>query len=88
MRLQSYVFFNRGFVFDLSVLGCEGWKVFFGYMSNRPRLERGCRRIAFVTLIVVFCLIIVRALSQDGASLFSLMKLWQKSRLAYAAIFA
>jgi len=39
-------------------------------------------------LIGVFCLIIVRVLSQDRASHFFLIKVWQKSRLAYAAISA
>jgi len=59
----------------------------FIYTIYRSRLEGGSRRIAFATLIKVFCLIIEHALSQDAASHFFLMKLWQKSRLAYAAIF-
>jgi len=42
--------------------------------SYCPPLQGGRLRIAFATLIGVFCLIIVRVLSQDGASPFSLMK--------------
>jgi len=42
--------------------------------NYHAELVERCRMIAFASLIGVFCLIITRALSQDGASLFSLMK--------------
>jgi len=51
-----------------------------------PRLQGRRLRIAFATLIGVFCSIIVRVLSQDLASLFSLMKRVAKIKLSHLPI--